>query len=41
MHILETITCDPSNYTIDHADLTVSNFMGNVIGLKRVNGKIT
>ena len=31
------ITCDPSIYTIDHTDLTLSNFMGNSIGTKRVN----
>ena len=35
-YILEIITCDPSIYTMDHPDLTVSNFMGNSIGLKRV-----
>ena len=32
------ITCDHSIYTMDHPDLhvTVSNFMENSIGLKRV-----
>ena len=32
---LEIITRDPSIYTMDHADLTVSNFMGYSIGTKR------
>ena len=30
------ITCNPSIYTMDHPDLTVSNFMENSVGLKRV-----
>ena len=34
--ILEIITSDPSIYTIDHPDLTVSNFMENSIGPRRV-----
>ena len=34
---MEIVTCDPSIYTMDHPDLTVSNFMGNPIGTKRVN----
>ena len=25
----EIITCEPSIYTMDHPDITVSNFMGN------------
>ena len=33
----EIITCDPSVYVMDHPVLTLSNFMGNSIGLKRVN----
>ena len=33
----EIITFDPSIYTMDHPDLTVSNFMGNSTGPKRVN----
>ena len=36
-YFFEIITCDPSLYIIDHPDLTVSNFMGNSIGIKRVN----
>ena len=32
----EMITCNPSIYTIDHPDITVSNFMENSIGHKRV-----
>ena len=35
-YVSETIICDPSIYTIDHPDLTVSIFMENSIGLKRV-----
>ena len=35
-YVSEIITCDPSIYTIDHPDLTVSIFMENFIGLKRV-----
>ena len=27
----EIITCDPSIYTMDHSDITVSNIMGNFI----------
>ena len=34
---LNIITCDPSIYTIDHPDLTVSTFMENTIGIKWVN----
>ena len=30
------ITCNSSIYTMDHRDLTVSTFMENTIGLKRV-----
>ena len=30
------LTCDPSIHTMDHLDLTASNYMGNSIGLKRV-----
>ena len=37
VYFLEIITCDPSIYTMDHPNLTVSNFMGNFIGLKKVN----
>ena len=33
---VEIITCDPSIYTMDHPDLTVSSLMENFIGLKRV-----
>ena len=33
---VEIITYNPSIYTIDHPDLTVSNFMENAIGLKWV-----
>ena len=33
---LKSITCDPLICTMDHSDLTVSNFMGNSIGTKRV-----
>ena len=32
----ESITCEPSIYTMDHPDITVSNFMEYSIGLKRV-----
>ena len=32
------IFCDPSIYTMNHPDLTVSDLMGNTIGPKRVNG---
>ena len=35
--ILEVITGDPSIYTVDHPDITVSNFMEYSIGPKRVN----
>ena len=30
---LESITCNPSIYTMDHPDLTVSNYMENSICL--------
>ena len=30
------ITCNPSIYIMNHPDFTVSNFMGNSIGPKRV-----
>ena len=33
---LEIITCDPSIYTMDHPDLTVSIFIGNSIGTQTV-----
>ena len=36
--LLEIITFDPLIYTMDHPDLTVSNFMENSIGPKRVKG---
>ena len=36
-YYLEIITCDPSIYTMDCPDITVSNFMGNPIGTERVN----
>ena len=32
------ITCDSPKYTMHHPDLTVSNFIGNSTGPKRVNG---
>ena len=35
-YLLEIITCDPSIYTMDHPCLTVSNFIGNSNGPKRV-----
>ena len=35
--ILEIFTCDPSQYTMDHPDLTVSNFNGNSIGTENIN----
>ena len=31
------ITGDPSIYTMDHPDLTVSNVMGNSFGTQRLN----
>ena len=34
---LEIITSDPSLYTVGHPDLTVSKFMENSIGFKRVS----
>ena len=34
--ILQIITCDPSIYTLDHPDLTVSNIMENSIYKQRV-----
>ena len=36
-NFLEIIICDPSIYTIDHPDLTISNFMRNFIGTQKVN----
>ena len=33
---LEIITCDPSDYTMDHPDLTVLHFLEKFIGLKIV-----
>ena len=35
--ILETITCDPSIYTMDYLGLIVCSFMKKIIGLRRVN----
>ena len=35
-YFIKIITCDPSIYTMDHPDFTVSKFMENSIGLKRV-----
>ena len=35
-YYLETITCDPSIYIVDHSDCIESNFIENFIGLKRV-----
>ena len=35
--ILEIIACGPSIYIVEHPYLTLSNFMGNSIGTKRVN----
>ena len=37
---LKIITYDPSIYITVHRGLTVSNFMGNSIGTKRVNPSI-
>ena len=34
---LEIITYDPSKYTMDHPDLTVSNFMEKSNGVQRVS----
>ena len=34
-YFIKIITCDPSIYTMDHPDLTVSNFMENSIGLQK------
>ena len=31
------LTCDPQIYTMDHTDLTISDFKGESIGLQRVN----
>ena len=31
----EIVTCNPSIYTMDHLDISVSNFMENSIDLKR------
>ena len=36
LDILEIITCDPSIYTMNHPDFTVSSFMGIFIGPRRV-----
>ena len=36
-YFLEIITCDPSIYTMDHADFTAYSFMENSIGTKQVN----
>ena len=36
----EIIACDPSIYTMDLPDLTVSNFMVNSIGTKRDKGSL-
>ena len=36
-YFLEILTCDPSIYIMHHPDLTVSNFMGNSVGIKMVN----
>ena len=36
-----TIIFDPSIYTVDNADLTVSILMGNSIGLKRLMHVLT
>ena len=33
----ECIACNPSIYTMDHPDLSVSNFMEKSVGLKRVD----
>ena len=35
-YFLETITCDPSIYKLDHPDLIVCSFIDNSIGPKRV-----
>ena len=35
--VLKIITCSPSIYSMDHADLIVCIFMENSFGLKRVN----
>ena len=34
---LETITCEPPIYMMDHPDFIQRSFMKNSIGLKRVN----
>ena len=36
IHLFEITTFDPSIYTTDRPDLTVSNLMENSVGLKRV-----
>ena len=36
-YFLEMINCDPSIYTMDYPDLTVSNFMENSIRTQQVN----
>ena len=36
-YLFENISCDPSIYTMEHPDLTVSNLMGNSFGTKMVN----
>ena len=33
-YLFENISCDPSIYTMEHPDLTVSNLMGNSFGTK-------
>ena len=35
--VLQYITCDPSIYTMDNPDITVSSFIRNSIGIQRVN----
>ena len=37
-YFLEIISCDPSIYKLDHPDLTLSNFMGNSIGIHYTKG---
>ena len=38
---LEIITCNLSIFTMDHSDLTLSNFMKKSIGLKRFKRYVT
>ena len=40
VYLYKIITCDPLVYTMDHPDLTVSNFMENFIGLKKFKQKV-